>query len=176
MIFMMRRFFLVLIVTVLRNSMVAQISVMLIYSTVQVGFLSTFDPNEDKLGQKLDIFNEVTTVVLVDFIIVFSEANLQRFDLPADFIFLTCLFGNLCVHLFFLIKSSVTGVKESCRKRKRQGMGVCGCCGRQRVKTTAKDEQPVGIEILVGQENNLEKADSVLMMSVIEEDEDGENA
>lgn len=73
---MMRRFFLVLIVTVLRNSMVAQISVMLIYSTVQVGFLTTFDPNEDKLGQKLDIFNEVTTVVLVDFIIVFSEANL----------------------------------------------------------------------------------------------------
>lgn len=97
--------------------------------------------------------------------------------MPADIIFLTCLFGNLCVHLFFLIKSSVAGVKESCRKRKRQGKGVCGCCGRQRVKTSSKDkQQPVGIEILVGQENNLKKADMALMMSVIQEDEDGENA
>ena len=98
--------------------------------------MTTFNPNEDLLGQKLDCFNEFTTVMLVDFIVVFSEANLYDFDVPADIIFLSVLFGNLCVHLFFLIKSSVEGVKETCRKRKRQGKPVCGCCGRQRVKTT----------------------------------------
>ena len=59
------------------------------------------------MGLKLDIFNEVTTVLLVDLLTVFSAGNLSKLDLEADLLFLVCLFGNIAVHLFFLIKTSI---------------------------------------------------------------------
>ena len=69
---------------------------------------------------KLDIFNEITTVALVDFLTVFSAANLTKFDSEADIVFLVCLFVNLAVHLFFLIKTTVVKTKESCKKCKNK--------------------------------------------------------
>mmetsp|Transcript_38853 Transcript_38853/g.50866 ORF Transcript_38853/g.50866 Transcript_38853/m.50866 type:complete len:257 (-) Transcript_38853:602-1372(-) len=105
MIFILRRFALVLVVTVGRDHLFAQMSLMVCFSTAQVGYLATYKPSEEKLGERLDIFNEVTTVVLVDTICVFSAGNLSHFDFEADIFFLVCLIGNMCVHLFFLLRS-----------------------------------------------------------------------
>mmetsp|Transcript_15832 Transcript_15832/g.21425 ORF Transcript_15832/g.21425 Transcript_15832/m.21425 type:complete len:98 (-) Transcript_15832:493-786(-) len=91
------------------------------------------------------MFNEITTVVLVDTITVFSAANLSRFDLPADIAFLVCLFGNLSVHLFFLIKSSILGAKLKIRKRRQQGKSVCCCCSKpkqNKAKRATRAVQP----------------------------------
>ena len=90
---------------------------MVFFSSLQVGYLTSFKPSRVPLGMKLDLFNEITTVTLVDFLTVFSAANLTKFDLEADIIFLVCLFVNLAVHLFFLIKTTVVKTKESCKKR-----------------------------------------------------------
>ena len=80
---------------------------MILFSTIQVAYLSTFNPSEYLLGQKLDIFNEVITMALVDLLTVFSAANLAKFDHEADLSFLIVLFGIITVHLFFLIKTTV---------------------------------------------------------------------
>ena len=117
-IFMLRRFSLVLIITVGREHLFAQICVMIFFSTLQVGYLATVMPSENLLGLKLDIFNEITTVCLVDLLTVFSTANLSKFDLEADILFLVFLFINLAVHLFFLIKTTVISTKENCKKQK----------------------------------------------------------
>ena len=98
---------------------------MMISSTVQVWYLATYRPTEEPLLRQLDIFNEITTVVLVDSLVIFSAANLESFDLEADIGFLALLFGNILVHLFFLVKSSVNSVKDSIKKRKAQGKRVC---------------------------------------------------
>ena len=91
---------------------------MIYFSTIQVWFLTTYMPNITVLGRKLDLFNEVTTVFLVDTLTVFSEANLVKFDNEGDLIFLICLFSNLVVHLFFLISSTVSRIKYECKKRR----------------------------------------------------------
>mmetsp|Transcript_4056 Transcript_4056/g.5393 ORF Transcript_4056/g.5393 Transcript_4056/m.5393 type:complete len:397 (+) Transcript_4056:1458-2648(+) len=168
MIFTLRRFALVLVVTIGRNSLVVQICVMLFFSTTQVAYLTTYSPSEDKLGMKLDVFNEVTTVVLVDLLTVFSAGNPFKFDLEADIFFLSCLLGNLCVHLFFLTTSSVHGAKLSMKKRKAQGKGCC--CSRPKVKVNDKN-QPDPLVISVGKSPS-KIPEASQMMSVIEEEDE----
>ena len=75
--------------------------------------------------QRLEVFNEVTTVILVDLVTIFSAANVNKLDWEGDIAFLSLLFGNLAVHIFFLIKSSVLGMKQKCRKCKE---GKRCCC------------------------------------------------
>ena len=100
---------------------------MIVISMFQVAYLTNFKPADSLLGYRLEIFNEATTVVLVDFLTVFSAARVHDFDLEADIFFLSCLFCNLLVHLVFLIKSSIVEGKEECKKRKRKGKSAC-CC------------------------------------------------
>mmetsp|Transcript_6845 Transcript_6845/g.9410 ORF Transcript_6845/g.9410 Transcript_6845/m.9410 type:complete len:92 (-) Transcript_6845:854-1129(-) len=90
---------------------------MVIFSIIQVGYLATFKPSEENLLMKLDLFNEYTTVFLVDMLLTFSSGNVFKMDLEGDCIFLGLLFGNVCVHLYFLLKSTFVDVKESIKKR-----------------------------------------------------------
>ena len=110
-IFFMRRFALVVIVTVGRKLFFTQILTMVFFSLLQIAYLTTYTPSEEPLMHKLDIFNEATTVVLVDLLTIFSHGNISKFDLEGDIAFLTLLLGNLCVHLFFLFRSTYLGVK-----------------------------------------------------------------
>ena len=78
---------------------------------------------------KMEILNEVTTVILVDLLLCFSEGNANPDEFELDIAFLACLFANLSVHLFFLIKDSIVSIKESCKRK---------CCNKRR---TAKAPQ-----------------------------------
>ena len=70
------------------------------------------------LGLKLDFFNEITIICLIDLLTVFSAANLSKFDSQVDITFLIFILINVAVHLFFLAKSTIIGAKETCRKQK----------------------------------------------------------
>ena len=83
----------------------------------------TYKPTEKALTLKLDMVNELTTVFLVDFLTVFSEANPSSFEVEGDSIFLAFLFGNLAIHLFFLAKSTITGARKSCKRCRRRCSG-----------------------------------------------------
>ena len=48
---------------------------MIFFSTLQVGYLASYKPSENLLALKLDTFNEITTVCLVDLLTAFSAAN-----------------------------------------------------------------------------------------------------
>jgi len=106
-----------------------------------VGYLATFKPSEETLLMKLDLFNEYTTVFLVDLLLTFSSGNVSKMDLEGDCIFLGLLLGNVCVHLFFLIKSTVVDIKESCKKRKREGKGCCCCRPENKKKVDNKEDK-----------------------------------
>ena len=77
----------------------------------------------------------MTTVILVDLLTIFSMGNLSNLDLEGDLAFLALLAGNLCVHLFFLVKSTVIGAKEKCRRSK------CRCGRRNRAKRAPIETQ-----------------------------------
>ena len=137
MIFMGRRFVLVLLVTVVRDSLPIQVVTMVGFSVIQVAYLTTYRPFLNSLLLRLDVFNEFTTVILVDLLLVFSEANQEKFDLEADVFFLACLFGNLCVHIFFLMVNTVHGIKLSCKRQRARRTGCWKCCKRS-VSASAK--------------------------------------
>lgn len=123
---MLRRFALVVIVLVYSNHLVLQVAVMVFCSTVQVGYLMSYKPIVKPLPLKLDVVNEITTVILVDSLTIFSPANPIFFDLEGDILFLALLFGNLSIHLFFLLKSAYKGAKKSCKRCRKR------CCGKSK--------------------------------------------
>lgn len=59
----------------------------------------------------------MTTIILVDILTCFSKANTQPLDFEMDIFFLVGLFGNISVHLFFLVKNSVRSLKLAIKKR-----------------------------------------------------------
>jgi len=77
-IFLLRRCALIYVVTIGRKNLWQQIVSFVFFSTLQAGYLTTFKPSEEILAQKLDIFNEATTVMLVDSLTIFSAANPVR--------------------------------------------------------------------------------------------------
>jgi len=124
-IFIVRRIILVFCVTVARNWLWVQLPVMVLVSMVQVAYLTSYKPQQVALQFKLDVLNEVTTIVLVDMLVLMTEANQSPFDFETDVAFLLILFGNISVHLFFLMKNTVQSTVITCKKKKL-------CCFRQK--------------------------------------------
>ena len=92
---------------------------MFIFSAIQTFYVTTFAPIEDDLIMRLDLFNECTAVVLVALMPIFSDFNLNAAEatLEADVLFLIVLCINLLVHLFFLLRESISDCRLKCRKR-----------------------------------------------------------
>ena len=91
---------------------------MFLCSASQVYYLTTYNVFEEALMKNLDLFNELTSIALVDMIIVFSQYNYKMEYLEGDIIFIGILCGNLFVHLFFLVWSTVSDQRKAWRKRK----------------------------------------------------------
>lgn len=90
-------------------------------------YLITYEPFEEPLMQKLELLNEITNILLMYTISCFSPANVAGVAniLPIDITFLTLLGGNICVHLYFLLKDTYISVKEKCIKAKAKGFFCC---------------------------------------------------
>ena len=82
---------------------------------------------------RLELFNEVTAIFLINILPIFSDYNLIGSDavIEADILFLFVLSTNLTVHLFFLIKGSIIDCKRKCRKR----------CNKAKAKKKKKQEE-----------------------------------
>ena len=63
--------------------------------------------------QKLEIFNTCTELLMMYTIMCFTDANQYSMLLVFDVSFIVMLIGNICVHLFFLLKSTFIDLKNS---------------------------------------------------------------
>ena len=90
-----------------------------------IWYLITYVPFEEPLMQKLDIFNEFTTLALMYTVLCFSRANILvgEYEMPYDIAFMCFLCGNMATHLFFLIRDTCIESREKCKKGK-----CCKCC------------------------------------------------
>ena len=57
-------------------------------------------------------------------VLTFTDANPSYLNIVYDIIFITPLIGNICVHFYFLLKSSFYELKERILKNK--------CCKRSK--------------------------------------------
>ena len=130
--FILRRFILVIVATVTQKNIFVQVLSMQVLSFLQISYLVRYRPFEEPLLQKLEIFNEVTTILLVDLLTIFSDGNYMKKEFAMDILFLVCLFSNIAVHMYFLIKDSLHSVRLRCKRRG----GCCNscCCRRNKKK------------------------------------------
>ena len=84
-------------------------------------YLANYAPFEEPLMQKLEILNELTTLALLYNLMCFSAGNNGSVDSEStfDISFLSFFCGNLCVHLYFLLRNTYMAIKLKCKKAKR---------------------------------------------------------
>ena len=107
------------VVVVFNDNLFVQVLSTSFVSTLQIWYLLEYKPFEKPLLQKLEIFNEATMIVLVYVLMCFSESNLKDLDteLPFDITFAFFLFGNICGHLFFLLRRNYGDAAQKCKKQ-----------------------------------------------------------
>ena len=116
--FILRRFALVLVAKFTQDNFFVQFMTMQAFSFAQFIYLVNCKPFTEQLLQNLELFNEVVTIILIDSLTAVSKGNEKNFDEEMDAFFLFIFFGNISVHLFFLIKSIVYSVKLKCLKKR----------------------------------------------------------
>ena len=93
-----------------------EISTLLICS-----YLLFFSPFEDPFLAKLEIFNEMTCLILIYNLYCFTNANYvektKENNGVFDFSFMILFSGNIAVHLYFIIISQFRKIKKSCMVR-----------------------------------------------------------
>lgn len=96
-----------------------QIATQLVLSMGSACFLLNFTPFEDALPLDLEIFNEVTTIMLLYHVTCFTEFIPSALThVLIGYSFLALMLGNMAVHLFFLSRSSIKGCMYKYRKRR----------------------------------------------------------
>ena len=81
-------------------------------------YLILYKPFSETLTQKLEEFNNITEVFLLYSVLTFTDANPSYLSVVYDVIFITPLIGNICVHFYFLLKSSYYELKERVLKNR----------------------------------------------------------
>ena len=91
----------------------------MILSLASACFLINFSPFEESLPLQLEIFNEITTVVLLYLVACFTEfVHDVHTHVLIGYAFLFFMIGNMGVHLFFLLRSSIKDCMRNYRKKK----------------------------------------------------------
>ena len=91
----------------------------MILSIMSACFLLNFSPFQESLPLRLEIFNEITTVLLLYTVTCFTnfvpDVHTQVF---IGYFFICLMIANMAAHLFFLLRSSFLDCKHKYKKRK----------------------------------------------------------
>ena len=89
-----------------------QIQFSILLSMISLSYLILYKPFEESLMQNLEVFNNITEIILLYSVLSITNANLFALHPFYDALFLTPLVGNICVHFFFLMKSSYLDIEQ----------------------------------------------------------------
>jgi hypothetical protein len=105
----------VLFTFALWNNFIAQFGLMIGLSFLQYAYLRNFRPFDDSLMQKMEEFNEICTIYVIDIMFFFSEILPEPLEGIGE-IFIAIFALNLCGHMFFMIRETVRACKLNSRK------------------------------------------------------------
>ena len=116
--FLTRRICFVLIVLWLFNFVILQLALHIIMTIISYAYLAHFKPFEDRIVQKLEVFNEVMFLIMINVLFCFTDIirnNEDKEILGYAFIFLLTI--NIVAHLFFLVKATIEDMKRGYREK-----------------------------------------------------------
>ena len=113
--FLIRRYiFVVTICFTLFWSVWFQIATQMVLSLVSACFLINYSPFEESLPLQLEIVNEITSLLLLYCVACFTDfIPSVHTHVLVGYAFLFVMIGNMGVHLFFLLRSSI----QDCMKK-----------------------------------------------------------
>ena len=129
--FAIRRIILTVTVILTAEYLFVQLICQLLTLSIHIWYLTTYEPFEEPLLQKLEVFNELTMTGLIYCVMSFSPLN-QRMDANEIWlvgVFLAFLCLSMLVHLYFLMKDSYLATKQKYKRR---------CCSKTKKKNGIK--------------------------------------
>ena len=108
--FLIRRWLLVSILcwSIFRKMVWIQIHSTLILTMVQIIYLQLYMPFEETLVGRLDLFNEYTAMILLYHVFLFTSLVPHlTFQMIVGWSFVAFMCGNMTVHVFFLLKTTL---------------------------------------------------------------------
>jgi len=119
MFFLVRRFVFILMAFQLSDEPGCFIFVLLGMTMIEAAYLFVCSPFETQLMQGLEVFNEMTSFILLYIALGFTQfISDDALKLDLGWVFNSIMGINICVHLYFMLRSTARDCKKKCRERK----------------------------------------------------------
>ena len=86
-------------------------------------YLVHYKPFEDPTVQRLEVFNELTTMLLLSIVYCFTPLVPEKRHEMIGKLYMTVVGANICAHFFFLIKNFFKHMRQAllkCQRRQKQ--------------------------------------------------------
>ena len=86
---------------------------------IELGYLIVFKPFDNELAQGLEIFNEVTSLVLIHVTLCLTKfVWVEEARTDIGWFFVSLMTFNMLTHIYFMIRSSCRDCCMKCKKKK----------------------------------------------------------
>lgn len=117
-IFISRRILFAVIVYWLFKYVIVQLALQLIITTLSYAYLTHFEPYVDRRTQKLEEFNEIMLVIIIDVMFCFTDVIPNEKDkMMFGYFFIVLITINIGVHMVSLAQVTLHDVKKSFYKK-----------------------------------------------------------
>lgn len=113
--FILRRLLFVFAAIYMESFLWLQLAIQFFCSVWMMIYLLTFWPFKDKIFTKVEVMNEVTSLLLLYHMLTFTDwvpRAETRYVMGWSFIGITS--GNLAIHMLLLIRNSINDIKSKC--------------------------------------------------------------
>ena len=112
--FLLRRTFFVIISIWLFSNLIAQLALQILMTVIKFAYLIQFQPFEDRLVQKLEIFNEIMLILIIDVMFCFTDIiPTERDKQLFGYVFIILITVTIGVHLVNLVLVTVANIKNA---------------------------------------------------------------
>ena len=93
--------------------------ILMTMTMIELMYLVVFVPFETQLLQNLEVFNEMTSMILLYTALAFTDfIQGETLENQLGWVFNCAMAINICVHLYFMIRNTVRGCRQKCKERK----------------------------------------------------------
>ena len=82
-----------------------------------MAYLKAYPPFDEPLVGKLELMNEFFNVAVIDTMFLLTDINTEKVRGWMVWVYIGLMAANICIHLGFLIYSSIRQLKINCRKK-----------------------------------------------------------
>ena len=97
--------------------------ILMAMTMIELIYLIVYVPFDTQLLQSLEVFNEMTSMILLYTTLAFTDwLRSETFENNLGWVFNSAMAINICVHLYFMIRNTINDCKKKCKERKAKKM------------------------------------------------------